>query len=191
MSSATFFFLFSQQVYPVEWKERWSMPWLQPPQHLCRRTTIHSQVYLWTPRFLTSPTCSLAVLQVELRRLQQDFFHPQEVTIAKQSNRKPGCTNNIPHFPQGWGLMAPLHNLSHPFFSAQISFFIPSGLPWTESRFSHRLEPWTSRKISKRNLEICSSTWLWKLWALPGCYLWKLANFQPGYVKSIYEIVHM
>lgn len=77
------------------------MPWLQPPQHLCRRRTIHSQVYLWTPRFLTSPTCSLAVLQVELRRLQQDFFHPQEVTIAKQSNRKPGCTNNIPHFPQG------------------------------------------------------------------------------------------
>lgn len=84
-----------------------------------------------------------------------------------QSSRKSGCTNNMPHFPQGWRLMAPLHNLPHLFLSAQISCFIPSALPWTESRCSCGFEPWTSRKISNRNLEICSSTWLWKLWALP------------------------
>lgn len=102
-----------------------------------------------------------------------------------------GALITCPIFPraEGWWLLYITYSVSSCLLRSPSS--IPSALPWTESRFCQGREAWASSKSSNRNLEICCSTWLWKLWALPGCYLWKLANFQPGRLKCICEIIHI
>lgn len=79
-ASAIFFFSFQRAGLPCI-VEREAIP--TPSAPLQEKNYSQSDL-LWTPGFLTSPAYFPAVLQLELRCLQQEFFQPQKVTIAKQ-----------------------------------------------------------------------------------------------------------
>lgn len=155
------------------------------PQHLFRRKAPQCQVFVWTQGLLISLTCSLAVLQLELGCL------PQICTGTESHHSK--ATENLaaliitPIFPraEGWWLLwrpSPCSPLYSDFL------FHPISLALNSEQISHWSEPW---KSGNRKIETCSSTWFWKVGAIPGCHLWSLANFQLGCMKCVYEIIYM